>query len=1004
MELLLTIINRPNHGIDRQTRAIACECLRQLELAVPCILSDVGAPLWGLCQSERTHAAQSYVLLLAAVVCNIVQFKPPNASSNLFSSSTPLIPFNMPKYLSKNDEGTAADGDSNNNSGWKDTEVSSYKEVRRIVSFLLDWPLYLTSFGVLEFMEMIMPVAKALELQPSLLKVQFSGLLYTYDPLLCHAFLEILYLRFLDSFEGQETEIAQRLVFLSKDSSQNHLVFRLLVLHWLLCLIKRIVNREPRKKKSFVEMSLSFYPNVFEPLALKSLKLDLLAFCSVLIDELGSIENNANGSRVSVVKLFEDGLVCVSSFKWLPPWSTETAVAFRTFLKFFISSTFHMDPSDSDASSNRKLLNSSIFLALQRILVDSALEFQGLVPLIVAFVDRLLRCYKHSWLGEFLLKTFNDRLLPQLKTDYRLGYYFPILEKIAENNKVSPGELLELLINFMVFLTGKHGPDTGLKSWNHGSKVLAICRTMLINHHSSSLFVGLSRLLALACLCFPDLEVRDSARIYLRMLISVPGKKLRNMLNIGEQLPGISPSTHSSSFFNLHSPRYHEIKKSRNISSYIHLERVVPLSVKQSWSLSFPTRRIDGEKLMQLESTKEIGFTSEQRELQRSTSINIFSDINRIGQPREPLRVMDSKISEIIGILREHFMCIPDFRHMQGLKIKIPCSLRVNLGLFHSVSGTDFSATADLDALPALYATVLKFASSAPYGSIPVYHVPFLLAEPAKSENSIEQNNLLDIVPFENGSSVEESSKAPVVIELEPREPLPGLVDVSIEANTDNGQIIQGQLHSITIGMEDMFLKAIVPEDVPADAISGYYAKLFNALWEACGTSSSTGRETFALKGGKGVAAINGTQSVKLLETPVFSLIQAVERCMARFVVSIIGEPLVNMVKEGGIIRDVVFEDANSDAVSEASSSNTRPDGGPLYLQYRSSEDENWSSSSQVTKKTMGSILILIFLPPRFHLLFQMEVCDVSTLVRIRTDYWPCLAYVDDLLENLFYN
>lgn len=155
-------------------------------------------------------------------------------------------------------------------------------------------------------------------------------------------------------------------------------------------------------------------------------------------------------------------------------------------------------------------INFSSFV--QRILVDSALEFQGLVPLIVAFVDRLLRCYKHSWLGEFLLKTFNDRLLPQLKTDYRLGYYFPILEKIAENNKVSPGELLELLINFMVFLTGKHGPDTGLKSWNHGSKVLAICRTMLINHHSSSLFVGLSRLLALACLCFPDLEVRDSAR------------------------------------------------------------------------------------------------------------------------------------------------------------------------------------------------------------------------------------------------------------------------------------------------------------------------------------------------------------------------------------------------------------------------------------------------------------------------------------------------------------
>lgn len=45
----------------------------------------------------------------------------------------------------------------------------------------------------------------------------------------------------------------------------------------------------------------------------------------------------------------------------------------------------------------------------------------------------------------------------------------------------------------------------------------------------------------------------------------------------------------------------------------------------------------------------------------------------------------------------------------------------------------------------------------------------------------------------------------------------------SLKQNTDDGQIIQGQLHDITIGIEDMFLKPIVPENVSADAISLYY-------------------------------------------------------------------------------------------------------------------------------------------------------------------------------------
>lgn len=140
------------------------------------------------------------------------------------------------------------------------------------------------------------------------------------------------------------------------------------------------------------------------------------------------------------------------------------------------------------------------------------MEFQQLVPTVVSFVNRFLGCYKHCWLGERLLQTLDERLLPKVSVDYKLVAYFAVFDKIAENVTIPPRGLLELLTDLVVFLVKKHGPDTGLRSWSQGIKVLGICRTMMMHHHSSRLFLRLSRLLAFTCLYFPDLEVRDNAR------------------------------------------------------------------------------------------------------------------------------------------------------------------------------------------------------------------------------------------------------------------------------------------------------------------------------------------------------------------------------------------------------------------------------------------------------------------------------------------------------------
>ncbi|KFK39310.1 hypothetical protein AALP_AA3G228300 [Arabis alpina] len=985
VDLLLALVNRPNHGFDRQARAIACECLRQLEKAFPGLLSDVAGHLWSLCQAERTHAVQAYLLLFTTVVYNVVNHK---LKVSLLSTSVPLVPFSAPIWMQ----------DESSISGQGQGSGPDQKELRRTLAFMLESPYLFTSCAMMEFMGMVVPLASALELQASMLKVQFLGMIYSFDPMLCHVVL-LMYCQFPDAFEGQEKEIMRRLMLLSKET-HIYLVFRLLALHWLMGLLNKLMlSGELGKRKSVLEMGHKFHPLVFDPLALKALKLDLLVQCSVTSNALSGGDNNKSAGE-----LLQECLVSVSDFKWLPPSSSETALAFRTLHKFLICASTH---SDSDPSTTTSLLESSLFQNLQGLLVDMTLEYQVLVPVIVAFIDRLINCQKHQWLGERFLQTIDEKLLPKLEKKNLLTAYFPLFHRIAENDTIPPFRLIELLTKFVVSLVDKRGFDVGLKLWDQGTEVLGICRTLLSHHKSSRLFLGLSRLLSLTCLYFPDLEVRDNARIYLRMLVCIPGRRIKNILKPADT---VSPSTHSSAFFTVQSPRFrHDPNKSRSLSSYIHLQRVTPLLVKQSWSLSLPSVSVGNDGYSIIETKVQV----DKVEPESSQELQILPDSRRIESGKPTLRVMDAKIAEILERLRRYFSVIPDLRHMPGIKVRITCTLRLDAEPYNSIWGgqTQNTELDQVDSAPAIFATVLKFSSSAPYGSIPSCHIPFLLGEPHWTKNVHNDEGSLDIVLLENTPKEEEKDGlvgAPVTVELEPREPTPGLVEVSMEANAENGQMIQGKLESVPVGIEDMFLKALAPPDEPKDTISSYYSDLFNALWEVCGSSSSTAHETFALKGGKTAAAISGTRSVKLLEVPAETVIHASELHLAPFVVAIAGEQLVNIVRDRGIIENIVWKEEeeegnhmNADRSTSSSAGDTRSNRGPLRLTYIGYGDDQDVPMTRSRGK-MGKIKMLMFLPPRYHLLFEMEVGEESTLVHIRTDHWPCLAYVDDYLEALF--
>lgn len=108
VEVLLGFVSRTNYAVDRHVRATACECLKELEMAHPCLLNLCVGHVFSFCQSERTHASQAYKLLFTAILHNMACYmytgKSRLAGAHSFLSITiPLVPFSVPSYLSGSD-------------------------------------------------------------------------------------------------------------------------------------------------------------------------------------------------------------------------------------------------------------------------------------------------------------------------------------------------------------------------------------------------------------------------------------------------------------------------------------------------------------------------------------------------------------------------------------------------------------------------------------------------------------------------------------------------------------------------------------------------------------------------------------------------------------------------------------------------------------------------------------------------------------------------------------
>eukprot|EP00850_Spirogloea_muscicola_P023681 SM000378S14269 [mRNA] locus=s378:9268:15474:+ [translate_table: standard] len=763
--------------------------------------------------------------------------------------------------------------------------------------------------------------------------------------------------------------------------------------------------------------------------------------------------------------------------RWLPARSREADLAFLVLRRFL-----ETDGGGGGGGMARA--------AAEAALVDLVAHRPALAPRAAALADAL-----GSPLRGPLLATMQASLLPQLPPSSAV---LPLAAALAGEPALSPAPLAAILLKYCRRKTTTAAMNPR-RSWFHGSQVLDICWTLMLTHQSSRLAGPLGTLLNYLSSSYPDLDIQDTARLYLQLLTRVPGNRVRSLL------ADRKPDSSSSAQLRAEASSGYENGAKEGLlmsvasdappaAGHMCIKRAQPPLVAHSWRLCL-------QKDLPSEPTT-------------TTTTSVCNDLNS-GEAAQPDKVAipDSDAN----LLAVYLANLQEASRKEAPIVVVDCRLQLTdpvLRRREAVENVDVVTSLPDDksgsgsATSAVYAVKLSFSTSARYGPIPSQHVAVLRASLASEEGLVEEGGQpVDGRPLlqagEEGRGLGEAARKRerrwwgsqrrqleqateagdagvsgselgqdggegaeegggerdgrdaaaargdlrggrrkeagkdsghcLRLELRPCEPLPALVDVAAIFTDDSGQTVEGPLEGIPISLEDLFLPASMPSQL-ADAHPYPLAKLYSTLWAACAGGPV---ECGSTVGEKEHIVVDGSGATKLLDVPVSSIISAVEAHLAAFVVAVSGSRLVEAMlgtpgmdgvewrkvaatmdpspssEAGGLCED------DSGDVSPLASPSLPEDGDRLHLEWPSeAETPLWltdQSAGPVKSaaeacppgigrfggEMLGTVEVLIHLPPRYHLLVRLEVGSVSTTARLRTDFWPCLAHVDELLETI---
>jgi len=259
-----------------------------------------------------------------------------------------------------------------------------------------------------------------------------------------------------------------------------------------------------------------------------------------------------------------------------------------------------------------------------------------------------------------------------------------------------------------------------------------------------------------------------------------------------------------------------------------------------------------------------------------------------------------------------------------------------------------------------VYALLVQFSANPAFETLPPLRIPYL-AMP-------EDASLVSGFPY----------LYHVVLTFRPKFPLPVSFAVKILFNDGDGKTCKGETEPVSISFLDLVMEVPVPPMIKLPK-QEFLRTVFDNLWQATSNSSNE----------------DAIESVKLLEAPHVPLLKVLETELQKFLI-------VESAAQNGITGLDKVGEQTSEKKLDSSFVQNNDNSNNQSTDY---DNSNKTMRFLDEKVYVCSRRALLFLPAKYHILMVFTIYEDHTLVKIRTDFWKALSYIDAffnvLLEDL---
>ncbi|XP_066528860.1 AP-5 complex subunit beta-1 [Hoplias malabaricus] len=493
-------------------RAMACDCLREMESCKPGLLSQKTEALYYLKQQETTVLHQSYCMLYTQSLKNALY---------LLTGEKDVDTLKLRSILCGN-EGFV----------WKTNELSlsmlpfsmmthapqlptvlDCRELKSILSLLLEDSYLMTPISQAALLRGLVDiVATVPAISPGIFKSQLLRLFGTAEVELMHATL-LMKGTFTDSLFTAEDEhfLIKRLVGMA----QHPLLKIHEKLFYMDCILHFPENRPISSSGEEClpvlvtpRLTLSLLPTVFNDSATMLCRLNLLCLAHLEADE----EEEGKG-----LSYLFDHLMALLKIVDNKGGREMVVTSFRAIF-IFLTHFNHME------KFTEKLVNS---------LCDLYSRHCRLAPNQINLADCIQECFEDSPWSVQLLKALQRCIVekpPLQLTLQNLSWHLKILGRVAQEGQIAQRITICLLLNVLI-----NSNLCERRNWQVGNAILAVCRNLLQHPTLNQMFIELADLLQYMAKHYEDTDIQEHARFYYTLLTNLSWEKLAGVLTIGPE-------------------------------------------------------------------------------------------------------------------------------------------------------------------------------------------------------------------------------------------------------------------------------------------------------------------------------------------------------------------------------------------------------------------------------------------------------------------------------------